>query len=173
MNPSNRSIRYLVSAGFVVVALTGLFLAVRGESDASAPGPKAAGERLSAAPAADSPTIQVSFKLDPRLTRGLYMGDRWVSPPTYQHATQVGESATLEAKALVIDSRGRPLAAPPTWTPADPEMVAVSPSRGNQVTITVRRAGQTHLKLANGGATKDLTIKAVRQAGAWRVDVAQ
>jgi hypothetical protein len=39
-------------------------------------------------PASGSLTaVNIVFKLDPRLSRGLYMGDRWVSPPTF---TQVG-----------------------------------------------------------------------------------
>jgi hypothetical protein len=171
MNVKNRSIRTLTSAGFVVVALAGLFLAVRGSGEVSAAKP--AGKAATGAAAADSPVFQVSFKLDPRLTRSLYMGDRWVSPPTYQHATQVGESSTLEARALLVDAKGIPLAASPTWTPADPEMVTVSPSQGNQVKITVRRAGESHLKLAYGRVNKDLTVKALQQAGAWRVDVVQ
>ena len=28
-------------------------------------------------------TVQVFYKLDPRLTMGLHLGERWVSPPTY------------------------------------------------------------------------------------------
>jgi hypothetical protein len=171
MNSKSRTIRTLTSTGFVVVALAGLFLAVRGSSEVSAAKP--AGKAAPGASASASPVIQVSFKLDPRLTRSLYMGDRWVSPPNYQHATQVGDSSTLEARAEVIDTKGRPLAARPTWTPADPEMVSVSPSQGNQVHINVRRAGQSRLKLAYGGASKELTVKAVHEAGAWRVDVAQ
>ena len=165
------SIRTLTSAGFVVVALAGLFLAVRGSSEVSAARP--AEKTVPAAVAADVPAIQVSFKLDSRLTKSLYMGDRWVSPPTYQHATQVGESSTLEARASLVDAKGRHLTASPTWTPADPEMVSVSPSQGNQVQITVRRAGQSHLKLAYGKASKELTVKAIHEAGTWRVDVVQ
>jgi hypothetical protein len=38
--------------------------------------------------------IAVVFKLDPRLTAGLYMGDRWVSPPTYS-TVHPGKQATL------------------------------------------------------------------------------
>ncbi len=37
--------------------------------------------------AADTPTaIQVSFKLDPRLSGPTYGGERWISPPTYMGA---------------------------------------------------------------------------------------
>ena len=161
MNSKNRSIRALTIAGSVVLMVAVVLLAGRGRGEAS-----------TAPPAADSPVIQVSFKLDSRLTRSLYMGERWVSPPTYQHATQVGDSATLEAMAQLVDTKGRPFAASPTWTPGDPEMLAVSP-RGNQVTITVRRAGQSRLKLAQGGVSKELTVKAVHQDGSWRVDVLQ
>jgi hypothetical protein len=168
MNTKKRTIGAWTSAACVVLVLAALSLAVRGKGEASAAKPA-----TKVAAVAASPAIQVSFKLDPRLTRSLYMGDRWVSPPTYQHATQVGDTSTLEARSHVLDAKGMPMAASPTWAPTDPEMMEVSPSRGNQVRITVRRAGQSRLKLTYGGVSKELTVKAVHEAGTWRVDVVQ
>ena len=36
-----------------------------------------------AAPLPPAPKLVVAFRLDPELTRGMFMGDRWVTPPTY------------------------------------------------------------------------------------------
>lgn len=126
-----------------------------------------------AGPAASSLVdITISFKLDPRLTRGLYMGDRWVSPPTY---TSVGEGKELTVDASVrgLDAKRRPKNIRPTWVPSDPDMVTVTPVQGNQVLITVKRAGESSLMVTYGGAVKNLGIKAVRQNGVLRVDISQ
>ena len=102
--------------------------------------------------------INVSFKLDPRLTQSLYMGERWVSPPTYS-GVQEGYY-TLEARVQGRDIKGRPMQISPEWIPADPEMVTVSPSQGNQVQITVKRAGESSLKVVSEEVSKTLSIKA-------------
>ncbi len=105
--------------------------------------------------------IKVYFKLDPSLTRGLYLGERWVSPPTYSTALQEGARATVEARAEGQDVRGgrlvRNLAA--EWLPADPDMVTVSPGPGNVVTLTVRRAGETTLEVRSGEVSRILVIR--------------
>lgn len=135
-------IRLIAIAAFTIVVSTGDILASQ----------KAAG------PAAVSVTdIKVSFKLDPRLTRGLYMGERWVSPPTYIGAS--GQD-TIEARALGIDDKGRPVNIRTEWIPIDPEMVTITPGRGNEVRITVRRAGESSLKVAAPGFSRELAIKA-------------
>jgi hypothetical protein len=85
--------------------------------------------------------IKVSFKLDPRITRGMYMGDRWVSPPTYTAAAQAGKEITIDARVEGLDPGGKLKASTPSWIAEDPDMVLVSPDKGRQVTITVRRAG--------------------------------
>jgi len=125
--------------------------------------------------AVPSPTltgITISFKLDPRITRGSYMGDRWVSPPTY---ARVGEEKelTVDAKVRGLDAKGRPKDISPTWTPSDPDMVTVTPGQGNQVLITVKHAGESSLTVTYGVVTKKLDIKAVRQNGGLRVDITQ
>src|SRR3990172_9543958 len=72
---------------------------------------------------ASSANIKVIFKLDPSLTRGMYMGDRWVSPPTYT-SSQSGKTATIEAKVSGFNKGIKP-----TWTPSDPKMVKVTPQQ--------------------------------------------
>ena len=114
--------------------------------------------------AAAAPTlagINVSFKLDPRLTQGLYMGERWVSPPTYtNNNSRDGKTLTVEARADGLDGKGQATNINPRWIPADPEMVVVSPSQGSAVTITVKRAGQTSVQVASQDISKKLSIKA-------------
>ncbi len=114
--------------------------------------------------------IKVSFQLDPRLTRGLYMGDRWVSPPTYVGAA--GQD-TVMVRAEVLDARGNPTGISPEWVPADPEMVDVSPRQGKEVKITVRRAGQSALRVATPGFSRELTIKAAEKGNVLQVEISQ
>jgi FKBP-type peptidyl-prolyl cis-trans isomerase len=125
---------------------------------------------VSAAPALTA--IKLSFKLNPQLTKGLYMGERWVSPPKYMSA-QAGKSITVEARAHGVDAKGKPRTINPTWTPADPEMVTVTPNEGNAVTITVHRAGESSLRVASQGVVKELPIKAVYQGNVIQVEIAQ
>jgi FKBP-type peptidyl-prolyl cis-trans isomerase len=111
--------------------------------------------------------IQVSFKLDPRLTGGLYIGERWVVPP---YTTTLD---TVEARVAGTDSKGGLRKINPQWTPSDPEMVTVSPSEGSDVKISVKRAGETTLNVTSGGVTKQLTVKAAARNEGMLVEIAQ
>lgn len=122
-----------------------------------------------APPLKPQPSIRVSFKLDERLTRGTYMGARWVSPATYS-ATQ----GTVEARAEGLDAAGRELAVNPEWKAADPKMVKISPNQGRQVTITVLRPGKTSVDVAAPrGFKQKLLIKTVAQGGSLRSEISQ
>ena len=114
--------------------------------------------------------LAVSFKVDPRLTKGLYMGDRWVSPATY-----VGTNGqdTVEARVKGVDAGGAAVAVSPTWIPADPAMVTVTPGQGNEVRITVRRAGESKLKVSSPGFSRELAVKATYQDNTIRVQITQ
>ncbi len=120
----------------------------------------------------DAMPLAVSFRLDPRLTGSLYMGDRWVSPPTY---TRVGEggSVTVEAKVHDRARRGQPAIVKPLWISADPEMVTVTPNEGHEVKITVKRAGQSSLQVAAQGVSRELAIKATDQGNTLQVEIVQ
>jgi hypothetical protein len=122
--------------------------------------------------AAASTGIKVSFLLDPRLTQGSYMGERWVSPPTYT-TVQEGKTCTVEARAPGVVSKGKRKKIRPRWIPSDPEMVTVSPNVGNQVKITVRRDGESTLKVALPTGSRELSVKATYQDNAIRVDISQ
>ncbi len=116
--------------------------------------------------------MKISFKMDPRITRSTYMGDRWVSPPTF---IQVGlpdvKEISVEARCEGLDAKGMPLA--PQWIPSDPEMVAVSPGQGKEVKIVVKRAGQSGLEVASQGVSKKLSVKAAYKGNALQVEITQ
>lgn len=135
----------------ILVLLVCVFLASKGTADQA---------RASA-------NFRLSFKLDPSLTRGMYMGDRWVSPPTYT-TSQPGKTSTIEAKIESLDK-----GISPTWTPSDPKMVKVTPQQGQKVTITVLRAGQSSLKVTSQGVSKTLSIKAAYEGDEIEVEISQ
>ena len=117
--------------------------------------------------------LQIFFKLDPRLTQSLYMGERWVSPPTYGPLVSSGTTYAVEARAEVLDTNGQPLQVNFAWIPEDREMVAVSPSEGNQVTITILRAGESSLLVTGQGLSKTLNIQATYQNDVIQVQISQ
>jgi hypothetical protein len=114
--------------------------------------------------------MKVSFKMDSRLTRGLHMGARWVSPPTYV-GTHDGSLFTVQARARGAGAAGA--IRDPTWLPAEPDMVAVTPDRGSEVEIAVLREGRSTLTVAEDGVSKTLMVNAVHRDGVWRVEIAQ
>ena len=133
--------------------------------------------------------VALSFKLDPRLTRSLYMGDRWFSPATFT-TTQDVDRINVEVRAVGRDARGQDARIDPEWIAADPKMVTVAPARGGQVTITVHRAGETRLRVVQPLAptarsvaanaregeptiVKELTIRAWNQGSAIQAEISQ
>lgn len=138
----------------LLLALGSPLRASAGDSQASA---EQKGPEGKSAPAVTVTGIRFSFKLDPRLRDSTYGGDLWVSPPTYMGANA---QATVEAKAQVIGAQGQPAKASLEWIPSDPDMVTVSPSQGDQVKITVHRAGESKLKVACQGFSRELVVKA-------------
>jgi hypothetical protein len=118
--------------------------------------------------------IEVSFKLDPRLTKSMYMGENWVSPPLSIHADgQAGTTPSVEARVQGLDAKGQPVNLSPEWVPADPEMVTVTPGQGNEVQITVRHAGQSNLQVTSQKVSKRLSIMAWYQGDAIQVEISE
>jgi FKBP-type peptidyl-prolyl cis-trans isomerase len=116
--------------------------------------------------------MDFSFKLDQRLTRGLYMGDRWVSPPVYS-TLQPGDGATVEAAAQGRDATGKTRAIRPRWRPSDPAMLTVTPVEGGAVTITVRAPGESRLLVSADGILRALHVRVSRKGHALAVEIAQ
>jgi len=118
--------------------------------------------------------IKVAFKLDSRLTQGMYMGERWVSPATYTSTLQTGDEITLQARAHGLNTMGRRMAAiDPEWIATDPDRVTVSPGRGHEVKITVKGAGESSVQVAFGAVSKTLSIKSAYRGGAIGAQVSQ
>ncbi|MEA2078464.1 MAG: FKBP-type peptidyl-prolyl cis-trans isomerase, partial [Pseudomonadota bacterium] len=139
--------------------------------DTAASGTRVPVRSDAAVPASDLRDIKTSFKLDPRLTRGLYMGDRWVSPPTYTGVRQEGKEYAVEARAEGLDAKGRPMRISPEWIPSDPGMVTVSPARDGAVTIMVKRPGESHLKVTTAGVSREFSIKAKPRNDTMQVEI--
>lgn len=99
------------------------------------------------------------------------MGERWVSPGTYV-AARHGGVFTVQARAHGIGDGGARLVNP-TWLPAEPDMVGVSPGEGPGVEITVLRPGRSELVVSEGETVARLTLEAVQQGAAWRVTISQ
>jgi hypothetical protein len=145
---------------------------------ARAPGPEpvtqlpgGSPETGAATPAARAPgSIKISFKQDPRITKSLHMGTRWVSPPTYV-GTHASGLFTVQARADGVTG-GRRITNP-TWSPAEPDMVAVTPDQGREVEIAVLREGRSTLTVSEGGVNKTVTVNAVERAGSWQIDISQ
>lgn len=129
---------------------------------------KAAGKE-----AASPKDFQVSFKLDPRLTQGMYMGERWVSPLTYTRVQEGKKPLIVEAKAEGLDAEGNPVQVNPTWKPGNPDLFQVSPAQGGIVKLTILKEGQSNLTVTFGGISKKFTVQAGRQFGAMRVDISR
>jgi hypothetical protein len=115
--------------------------------------------------------LQVSFQLDPRVTKGAYMGDRWVSRATYASASapEVG-AITVKARARGADAStaGEP---GPAWIASDPGMVAISPSQGGEVTLTVQRSGQSTVTVKYRDLSSTFKVETAAAGGRWRVDL--
>lgn len=134
---------------------------------------KRAPQREKLGAAAPAGGLQVSFKLDPRVTKSLYMGERWVSGATYSSApAPEGEAITVEARARRAGAAAAGKASP-RWIASDPEMVSISPGEGDDVKLTVRRAGESTVTVSQGDLSRVFTVKTVRQADQWRVELSK
>ena len=133
-----------------------------------------------AAPAAQSPDMPVqpkqrmvvAFKIDPDLMRGSFLGERWVSPPTFAFA-QPGKEYTTHAKLQSVGDDGTRTDLTGDWSTSDPNMIAISHDQVGQVTIVVREPGEGQLVAAAGGQRKVLQVRATRTDDAMEVAFVQ
>ena len=130
----------------------------------------ASGLESKATPRAPGPALELSFKLDSRLSGGTYGGDKWVSPQVF-----VGASAqqSVDVRAVGRDARGRTVAVRARWLPSDSGMISVSPAEGDAVTITVKSAGQSRLSVVVGELRKELMIQAEYKGKEIQVSIDQ
>jgi hypothetical protein len=122
--------------------------------------------------AAKVAALGVSFMVDPRLTRSLYMGARWVSPERF---TLSGgrDSATIAARVEGRDARGIGWPVIATWTAADPALVTVSPPDGDAVSLTVHGPGKSTVRIDAAGVSRVLTVDATRRGDVLVVEIRQ
>lgn len=147
----------------------------RGAADGAASAAPAVAPSTNAAPAASvrpQRRLAVAFRLDPAVTRSLYLGDRWVSPPTFRFA-QSGDRYVVQAKLQHVDPHGERVDLSGDWSTPDPGMIAIERHDYGQVTLVIRRAGTTQLRVSAGGASKVLPVHATRTADAMEVTITQ
>jgi FKBP-type peptidyl-prolyl cis-trans isomerase FklB len=101
--------------------------------------------------------IQLSFKRDPRMVDPYRGIGPWVTGSNYTGATA---QDMVEIRAEGVDAGGKPAKINPEWSTSDAEMVTVSPSQGDDVKITVHKAGESKLKITYQGLSKELMVKA-------------
>jgi hypothetical protein len=123
-----------------------------------------------AAQAAAHERLELTFKVDPRLTRGLYMGDRWVSPPRYS-AHLPADAAVVDARAQRVGATGRRSAVPARWTAGDPAMVSVTPGSGAEVRLRVLREGESRVEVDAAGLARGFSVKALRKEAVLQVEI--
>ena len=121
-------------------------------------------------PARPRSTLVVAFRLDPNVTRGLFLGDRWVSPPTFAFA-QPGDRYVVHARAQPGEDSEDVIAA--QWATTDPDMIAITPESDGAVTISVDRPGTAELRVTARGESKVLQVAARKHPDAMEVEFRQ
>ncbi|HET8541873.1 MAG TPA: hypothetical protein VFL83_18490 [Anaeromyxobacter sp.] len=144
-------------------ALFASILAIAGPARSSAAdaAPAAAGTRID---------LQISFKLDPRLSGPTYGGERWISPRVYSGAAA---QDTVHARAFAVDRVGRSVPVAAQWATSDPDLVTVSPRPGEQVAIVAKRVGEATVTVTHAGVARKLTVTAAERGGVLLVRIAQ
>lgn len=115
--------------------------------------------------------ITVSFKLDSRLTRGLYMGDRWVSPKRFSASNGAGDPIAVQVRAFGVNTRGGRKRLSATWTVGDADIVSVSPTQGAEVDLVVSDEGRTTVRVESGHVVEELDVRAWRDGDALLVEI--
>ena len=189
MNASS-SVRRVAQLGVLVVLLVGGFAVTRRvaepdamQADAVPPSTPAlpasdeastvslASARPAVAAATRPPRLKVAFQLDPALTQGLYLGQRWVHPPTFDFV-QPGVAFVVRAKAQRVDSASERQDVSGDWAASNPEMVAIDRGPGD-VTLTIREAGDSELVVQAAGERNVLHVHAEQRPDAMRVRITQ
>lgn len=106
--------------------------------------------------------LLVTYRLDQRLTSGVHIGERWVSPPLYDIISE--ESAyTIEARVEGIATNGDRMVIGADLISNNPNLFTVMPGPGNTYAIHIRGKGATRLDLIAAGIYQPLYITAAYQ----------
>jgi hypothetical protein len=135
------------------------------------PGRHAAKTAFVPAPPAAREHMAVAFRLDDSLTRGLYMGDRWVIPPNSYHTVQKGPEYTVKLQTLRIDTRGERSKLIGNWRADDVGMVSLIPDRDDAVMLVVHNPGRSTVRVSTTMGDKVLRINAIQRNGAMDVRI--
>jgi len=115
--------------------------------------------------------LAVALRLDPSLTQGLFMGDRWVSPADF-HFAQPGNVFVVEAKAQHLDGSGEAHDFAGNWNATNPSMVAIQRDARTTV-LEIRHPGDSDVTVSAAGETVVLHIHAVQLADSIQVHIRQ
>ena len=123
-------------------------------------------------PGQRKPEIAVAFRLDPDLTRGLFLGERWVSPPSFFFA-QPGSQYVTQGKAQYVDAFGERVDVAADWATSVPDMIALTPHASGDATIVVSRPGDGEFTVATRYGTKRVQVHALQVGDGMQVDFRQ
>ena len=115
--------------------------------------------------------IKISFKMNPSITQGTYVGDRWISPPYYN--VEEGKEITVEAVAKGLTAQGKLININAVWQSSNPAMITISPNKGVKVELTILKEGKSELKVTFEGISKKLPVKAWYKDNAIHVEISQ
>lgn len=115
--------------------------------------------------------LAVALRLDPTLTQGIFMGDRWVSPPDF-HFAQAGTVFVVQTKVQHLDGRGEAHDVAGNWNATNPRMVGVVRD-ARAATLEIRQPGDSDVTVSSGGETVVLHIHAVQLADSIQVHIRQ
>ena len=103
---------------------------------------RAPNARPGQAPSTERPQrLVAALRLDPSLTRSIFLGERWVAPPDF-HFAQPGTVFVVQAKAQHLDGSGEPHDVAGQWSATDASMVGVT-RNARGATLEIRRAGDS------------------------------
>jgi hypothetical protein len=123
-------------------------------------------------PGQRKPKVAVAFRLDPDLTRGLFLGERWVSPPSFFFA-QPGPQYVAQGKAQYIDALGERADVAAEWATSVPDMIALTRHASGDATIVVRQPGDGDFTVTTRYGTKRVQVHARLAGDGMQVDFRQ
>jgi hypothetical protein len=95
-----------------------------------------------------------------------------ISVSFFYPAEQDGDFV-IDGRVHGRDAQGKRVDINPTWVPANPAMLVISPSAGGAVKIRVRGAGETRLTVAAPGVSKEVRVSATPGAKSLQVQISQ
>lgn len=110
----------------------------------------------------DVVALSILYKLDPRLSGGVHMGERWVSPRLYDIVSG-DHTYTIEVMVEAVDSNGARTVVDADWSSSDTDVATVTPRKGDGVAIHVRGQGAARLEVSAGGLYQVIYLNAAYQ----------